>query len=129
MLAGPNGWAIAGWEQLTLNLSAGAVGLRNVLGCSTPAAHRSARTTECFYRLDSSGAPAAEWDGPGVIHQESVGGRFETDGSFRVTRSHSHAMVSGGDEEPQWESTRLEPSETDVAALRILVAEMMRRGS
>ena len=129
VLAGPNGWAIAGWEQLTLNLSAGAVGLRNILVVLDASGTPISANDGILYRLDSSGAPAAEWDGPGVIHQESVGGRFETDGSFRGTRWHSHAMVSGRDEEPQWESTRLEPSETDVAALRILVAEMMRRGS
>jgi hypothetical protein len=66
-------------------------------------------------------------DAPAVIHQESVGGRFEPDGSFRGTRWHSVALEPGGDEDPEWESTRSEPSPDEVAGLRILVAEMIRR--
>ncbi len=54
-----------------------------------------------LYRLDPSGGPAAEWDGAAVIHQDSVGGRFETDGSFGGTRWHSQAMVSSMTSRPR----------------------------
>ncbi len=125
VLAGPNGWAIAGWEQLTLNLSAGAVGLRTILVVLDAGGTPISANDAVFYRLDPSGAPAAEWDGPALLHQDSIGGRFESDGRFGGTRWQSQAAVSSPDEEPKWEFTRLAPTEEDLAALRLLVAEMV----
>ena len=63
----------------------------------------------------------------GIVHQESVGGRFEADGSFRGTRWHSMAVEREGDDAPQWDSTRKVPSPGDVEALRGLVADLVRR--
>lgn len=116
MLAGPTGWAVAGWEQLVLHLSAGEAGLRII-----------------HVVLDAGGALLSASDAvlystqPAVIHQESIGGRFEPDGSFRGTRWHSVALEGEGEEQPQWDSTRSEPSPADIEALRGLVAELMRR--
>ena len=72
--------------------------------------------------------PPEDCDAPAVMHQESVGGRFESDGSFRGTRWRSTAVDPGGGiEELEWESTPSEPSPSDVAGLRATVAELLRR--
>ena len=67
--------------------------------------------------------------GPAEIRQESVGGRFEADGSFRGTRWLTAGPEPADDEPPDWESTPSEPSAADIAALRALVDEMLRRAS
>ena len=116
VLATPAGAAIAGWEQLVLDLSAGGTAMRVV-----------------HVVLDGDGRPISASDmvfyrtGPAEIRQESVGGRFEADGSFRGTRWLTTGPEPADDEPPDWESTPSEPSAADVAALRALVDEMLRR--
>jgi hypothetical protein len=116
VLATPAGAAIAGWEQLVLDLSAGGTAMRVV-----------------HVVLDGDGRPISASDmvfyrtGPAEIRQESVGGRFEADGSFRGTRWLTAGPEPADDEPPDWESTPSEPSAADVAALRALVDEMLRR--
>lgn len=73
----------------------------------------------------SDPTPPAE-DAPALIRQESIGGRFEPDGSFHGTRWQSVA-IDRGEEELDWESTQSAPSEDDVAGLRLVVAEVLRR--
>lgn len=120
ILARPEGAAIAGWEQLTVDLSAGAAGLRVAMVV-----------------LDATGQPISASDavlysvevGAGVVehYHETIGGRFESDGSFRGMRWRT-LMAETGEEEPQHvESTRSEPSPADVAALQALVADLLRR--
>ncbi|MGE3889018.1 MAG: hypothetical protein AB7H81_21520, partial [Vicinamibacterales bacterium] len=65
ILASPEGAAIAGWESLTVEMSAGARGLRHVM-----------------VTLDASGRPISAADtvlyrDDGEIRQESIGGRIE----------------------------------------------------
>jgi hypothetical protein len=128
VLAGPNGWAIAGWEQLTLDLSAGANGLRHVLVVlDAGGVLLSANDTVLLRTGPNDTPPPADCDSPAEIRHESIGGRFEPDGSFRGTRWLSVAFDPGGADELEWESTPSEPSADDVAALRVLVAEVMRR--
>ncbi len=85
--------------------------------------------------LDGDGRPISASDmvfyrtGPAEIRQESVGGRFEADGSFRGTRWLTAGPEPADDEPPDWESTPSEPSAADIAALRALVDEMLRRAS
>jgi hypothetical protein len=117
VLAGPTGYAVAGWEQLVLHLSAGTAGLRTVLVV-----------------LDGdgsllSGSDAVLYRAPSTFIQMSVGGRFEPDGSFHGTRWHSVAVERGGGGEPDWESTPSSPSEEDVDGLRAVMAEVIRRGA
>jgi hypothetical protein len=123
-LAGPTASAIAGWEQLVLQLSAGSAGLRTVLVVLDDIGTLLSASDSVLYR---TGAPTgvAQTD-PGAILQLSIGGRFEEDGSFHGTRWHSVAVARDG-EDPQWESTPSEPSLEDVDGLRTLVAELMRR--
>jgi hypothetical protein len=63
---------------------------------------------------------------PALIQQENLGGRFEPDGSFHGTRWRSVA-IDRGEEELDWEMARSEPSPEDVAGLRAVVDEVIRR--
>jgi hypothetical protein len=126
VLASPTGWAVAGWEQLVLHLSAGAAGSRTILVVLDASGALLSAGDGVLYRTGLSEAAPPPEDVPALIRQESVGGRFESDGSFHGTRWHSLA-VDRGEEELDWESTRSEPSPDDVAGLRTLVAELIRR--
>ncbi len=124
ILAQPHGAAIAGWEQLTIDLSAGAAGLRNVLVVLDANGQVISANDSVLY----CGALTAQ--APGAVsefHHESIGGRFEVDGSFRGTRWKSVTLETEGREQPETTSTPSEPSGADVAALRVLVADVMHR--
>ena len=116
VLAGPTGYAVAGWEQLVLHLSAGAAGLRTILVVLDGDGSLLSGSDAVIYRARST------------FIQMSVGGRFEPDGSFHGTRWHSVAVERGAGE-PDWESTPSSPSAEDVDGLRALVAEVIRRGA
>jgi hypothetical protein len=117
---------VAGWEQLVLNLSAGANGLRTILVVLDAGGTLLSASDAVLYRPGPSGL-AGDGGGPAMFLQLSVGGRFEDDGSFHGTRWHSVAVERGDDEEPEWESAPSEPSPDDVDGLRTLVAELIRR--
>jgi hypothetical protein len=128
VLAGPSGWAVAGWEQLVLHLSAGAAGLRTVLVVLDAEGVLLSASDAVLYRTAvDGGALPADSDASATVLQLSVGGRFEDDGSFHGTRWHSVAVERGADEEPKWESTPSEPSPDDVDGLRAVVGELIRR--
>jgi hypothetical protein len=127
VLASPTGWAVAGWEQLVLHLTAGAAGSRTILVVLDAAGTLLSAGDSVLYHTSLSETPAPSEDAVALIRQESVGGRFEPDGSFHGTRWHSVAVDRGGEEDPEWESTRSEPSPDDVARLRIVVEELIRR--
>ena len=119
LLASPLGQPIAGWEQLSINLSAGAAGLRSVLVVLDAAGALLSASDAVLYRSGD--------DDRAAILQLSLGGRFESDGSFHGTRWHSVA-VERGEQDPEWESTPSSPSPEDVESLRALVTEVIRRG-
>src|SRR6185295_6106588 len=129
VLAGPSGSALAGWEQITVDLSAGAAGLRILLVVLDAGGVVLSASDAVLVRTGADGGPPPEGsEAPAVIHQESVGGSFEPDGSFRGTRWHSTAVDPGdGTDELEWESTPSEPTPSDVAGLRAMVAELLRR--
>jgi hypothetical protein len=110
-----------------LYLSAGAAGSRTVLVLLDAGGVLLSASDGVLFRMGLEGAPPPiDCDAPAEIRHESVGGRFEPDGSFRGTRWLSVA-VDRGEEELQWESTPSEPSVDDVARLRLVVAELIRR--
>ena len=125
ILATPHGAAIAGWEQLTVELSAGSAGLRVVLVVLDATGGPISASDAVLYRVESSrtGAP----DEPAHMRQESIGGRIEPDGTFRGTCWRTEGPEPPDDEEPQWESKRSEPSPSQISALMALVAEMVGR--
>jgi hypothetical protein len=121
ILARPEGSAISGWEHLTLDLSAGGDGLRHVLVVLDETDRPISANDAVLYHETLP-------DGTKEIVQESVGGRLEADGRFLGTRWISRAPDPGDDEDAEWDMAKSEPSTEDVAALKALVAEMVRRG-
>jgi hypothetical protein len=128
VLASPGGSVLAGWEQLVLYLSAGSAGSRTSLAVLDGSGALLSASDSVLYRSGLNGSPPPEdCEAPCLIRQESVGGRFEPDGSFRGTRWRSVAEDPGGAEELEWESVRSEPSAAEVEGLRRTVAELIRR--
>ena len=128
ILATPHGSAIAGWEQLTIELSAGAAGLRHIMVVLDAAGLPiSAGDTVLYQRSRVPLPDASEEVGDTEFYQESVGGRIEQDGSFRGTRWRTVGVDKAGSDEPQLESTPSAPTEADVIGIKALVAEVMRR--
>lgn len=119
--ATPHGASIAGWEQLTVDLSAGSAGLRVVLVVLDASARPISASDAVHYRVESTPDDLAR------IRQDSIGGRIEPDGTFLGTCWRTEGPEPPDGEEPQWESTRSEPSPSQISALMALVAEMVRR--
>ena len=116
--------AIAGLDSITVNLSDPAHGLRHVLitldGAGTLI---SGGDAVLFHREEQRDGEL--WN---IYDHENVGGRFETDGSFRGTRWHSRTEHLGDDDDPKASSsTPSPPSEDDVIRLRALVAWVLER--
>jgi hypothetical protein len=130
VLATPAGAAVAGWEQLVVELSAGAAGLRVVMVVLDATGQPISASDMVLYRSEVAGGTGAEGACSSVeIHQESVGGRLEPDGMFRGTHWRMVGREPIDDEDPKWESTPSEPSVAEVAGLKALVAELLRRQS
>jgi len=129
ILATPAGAAIAGWEQLVLELSMGSLGHRVVLVVldRSGTVISASDSVLCRYEFAEPSSLRGNPVSPVEILHESVGGRFEQDGTFRGTRWRLVAPEPAEGEEPQWESTATEPSAADVAALRALVAQLLER--
>ena len=132
VLATPEGAAIAGWEQLTVELSAGIAGLRHVLVVLDATGQPISASDHVLYWSEvsktdknadtsSGSAPHAEF------YQESIGGRFETDGTFRGTHWQTLGEDYGDGSEPKMNSTPSEPSAEDIAGIKALVAEIIKR--
>jgi hypothetical protein len=117
------GEAIAGWESLSIHLSAGEDGVRHVM-----------------VTIDGAGRPlsAGDWvmlrtadDTAGVtsVH-ESVGGRLEPDGRFLGTRWRLVTFEPpGSDEAERRDAVPSPPTPEDVAAIHALVREILARAS
>jgi hypothetical protein len=126
VLASPEGRAVAGWEQLVLYLSAGAAGSRTILVVLDAGGTLLSAGDAVLYRSGLNNPSPPPENEPALIRQESVGGRFEPDGSFHGTRWQS-VTIDRGEAELDWESTSREPTPEDVDALRQLVTEVIRR--
>ena len=132
VLATPEGAAIAGWEQLTVELSAGIAGLRHVLVVLDATGQPISASDHVLYwsevsktdqNADTSSGSAISAE----FYQESIGGRFETDGTFRGTRWQTVGEDYGDGSEPKMDSTPSEPSVADIAGIKALVAEIIKR--
>lgn len=117
--------AIAGWDSIIIDLSAGVAGLRHVqLTLGADGKLLSAGASVLFHRTENRAGRLVT-----IYDQESLGGRYADDGSFHGTRwltrteqDHEHA-----DGEPAITSIPSEPSSEDIRALNVLVAEVLRR--
>jgi hypothetical protein len=117
---------IAGWESLVLELSAEAAGVRIVQVLLDADGRLLSASDHVLFRFpptihDAGGEPAV------LMRQESIGGRFEVNGDFKGTCWLITGPEPVDEEAPQWEMTPREPTPQEVAALRTLVAEIMRR--
>jgi hypothetical protein len=116
----PDGAAVAGWETLMIELSAGAAGLRVLQVVRDAEGRLLSASDHVLFRSEAEGQPVQ-------IRQESIGGRFESDGDFRGTCWLITGPEPVDEEEPRWELTPREPTKGEVEALRLLVAEIIRR--
>ena len=131
-LSRPEGAAIAGWEQLTIELSAGLAGLRHVLVVLDANGQPISASDHVLYwsEVSKTGQNADTSSGSALhveFYQETIGGRFEIDGTFRGTRWQTVGEDHRDGSEPKMESTPSEPSAADIAGLKALVAEIIRR--
>jgi hypothetical protein len=111
---------VAGWESLVLELSAGSAGLRVVQVLLDAEGRLLSASDHVLFRSETEGQPVQ-------IRQESIGGRFESDGAFRGTFWLTTGPEPVDEEEPRWGLSPREPTKGEVEALRQLVAEMVRR--
>jgi hypothetical protein len=134
VLASPHGAAIARWDQVTVELSAGAAGLRHVLIVLDASGRPISASDSVLYRAElprpgDGGEPASASEGEAEICHESLGGRLEEDGTFRGTRWCSFGVEVAGEDEARWEPMSFQPSAAEVDGLKALVAEVMRLGA
>ena len=115
--------AIAGWDSVSVNLSDPA-GMRHVLiTLDATDTLLSASDMVMFQRQEQRGRDAVT-----IYDHETVGGRFDEDGSFRGTRWITRTEQIGDDDEnAHTTSLPSPPSASDVAALRSLVEVVLRR--
>jgi hypothetical protein len=123
ILATPEGAAVAGWEQLLVELSAGDAGLRVLLVVLDAKAQPISASDMVMYRSETVQNDEAVTE----YRHESLGGRLEADGSFRGTRWHMLNVQAADGREISKEATPSEPGAAEVSALKELVAEVLRR--
>ena len=128
MIPEPEASAVAGWEQLILHLSAGDAGSRTIQVVLDGSGALLSAGDGVLFRSGLENPAPPPINEPALIQQESLGGRFEPDGSFHGTRWRSVA-IDRGEEELDWEMARSEPSLDDVSSLRAVVDEVIRRQS
>jgi hypothetical protein len=118
----PEGAAVAGWQQVVLHLSDVPRGSRTILVVVDADGRPLSASDGVLYRMELP-------EGTIRFEMESVGGRLEPDGRFLGTRWHSVSLQHGEDEEntTPLESTPSAPSDEDIASIKALVAEMLRR--
>ena len=111
--------AMAGWHTLSVEMPAGAAGLRHVM-----------------VTIDAQGTPvsAGDWvmfrspsaEGVTCVH-ENVGGRLEPDGRFSGTRWRSVTFErAGGEEVGLREASHVPASPQDIEAIQALVLDVLR---
>ena len=125
----PSTAAIAGWDQLTVELSAGRAGLRHLLVLLDATGHPITAGDHVLtireVTSEAGGALLNEY-----VH-DSVGGRLEPDGTFNGTRWHIVRILAPGQEvgedDPPSEARSSKPTEEEVSAIKALAADMLRR--
>lgn len=123
ILERPEGAAVAGWDKITLDLSAGCDGMRMVMVTVDAAGQPLSASDHVMYRREIGSGP----DDLVEFRHESVGGRLEPDGAFLGTRWRSVSTQTPDGEDLSSQSTPSQPSADDEAAIRALAAELIRR--
>ena len=123
VLGQAHGAAIAGWQNLSLNLSAGTFGLRHLLIVLDETGRPIAASDHVLIRWENPSDPS----GPCLMRQESIGGRLEEDGRVLGTCWTVTGPEPREDEPPARESTPRRPTDEETALLKQLVAEIVSR--
>jgi hypothetical protein len=119
--AGP----IEGWQSVMVHLSAPA-GSRNILVTVDAAGKLLSAGDHVLFVSEGlrDGVRTA------VYNHESVGGRYEDDGSFRGTRWQTRTeQVVASDDDGWTTSVPSPPSDDDVVALNRIVADVLARST
>ena len=117
--AGP----IAGWQSIIANLSAPGLGFRNVH--VTVDEHGALLSGGDHVMLVREAAPSGEVT---VADHESIGGRFEEDGSFRGTHWIMRLESRGEDQDAETTSAvSRPPTEHEILMLRRIVDDMLSK--
>ena len=119
--AGP----IAGWQSIIVNLSEPAFGLRHVqITLDEQGRLLSGGDLVMFVRETSPDGEVAT-----LTDHESLGGRFEEDGSFRGTHWKATLESSADDDESSVtrSAQHRQPSEEEIAELRRIIADVLDR--
>lgn len=126
----PEGAAIAGWENLLVDLSAGPAGSRHAMVVLDETGRPIAASDHVMYRSEGRAEEGAAGERiPVEYRHESVGGRLEADGTFRGTRWRNVNIEEADGTMRSVEMVSSEPTAEDLAALQALVAEIMSRSS
>ena len=118
--AGP----IAGWQSVTVNLSEPEYGLRHVqITLDANGALLAAGDHVMFVRNTTPDGVAT------ITDHESIGGRFEDDGSFRGTHWNSRLESRGVNEEDSvtTSASNRPPTEDEIVTLRRLVEAVLAK--
>ena len=120
--AGP----IAGWQSVTVNLSEPEYGLRHVqITLDEHGKLLAASDHVMFVRETTPDGEAT------ITDHESIGGRFEHDGSFRGTHWNSRLESRGVNDEDSMTTgaSKRPPTENEIVALRRIVEEVLAKPS
>lgn len=113
--------ATDGWTTLTIELSAGAAGLRHIM-VTLAGEQPIAASDWVMFRSRSA-------EGTTYVH-ENVGGRLEPDGRFMGTRWRSVMFERAGRDQPEIrETSQQPPSARDVEAVQALVLDVLSLSS
>jgi hypothetical protein len=114
---------IAGWDSITMHLSA-PNGLRHVMvTLDADDTLLSGGDAVLFDRQEHRDGVEVK-----ITDHENIGGRFERDGSFRGTYWQTRTEQVGDDDEGAvTQSTPFPPTAEQIAALRRVVADVLRR--
>ena len=119
--------AVAGWRQVTCEMSAGEAGLRHVLVVLDETGRPISAGDHVLTCRPIEGSPALT-----RYEHESVGGRLEQDGTFNGTY---HRMVfiqptdSDAEDHEAIESHSRPPTLEETVALKAIVASIMARSA
>jgi hypothetical protein len=120
--AGP----IAGWQSVTVNFSEPEYGLRHVqITLDEHGKLLAASDHVMFVRETTPDGDAT------ITDHESIGGRFEHDGSFRGTRWNSRLESRGVNDEDlvTTGASRRLPTENEIVTLRRIVEDVLAKPS
>jgi hypothetical protein len=118
--AGP----IAGWQNITLHLSEPRYGLRHVQVTLDEHGRLLSGSDHVMFVRDTGP------DGEATLtDHESIGGRFELDGSFRGTcwKSRVEAAPDGNDDNAKHHAVSSAPTADQIAALRRIIQDVLGR--